>query len=121
MATQVKNIVRSIGHGRPDKIIVVDDDVDIYNISEVFHAIATKCHPLHGIKIENREISSGLTPYLSPEERNRGEGCTALFDCTWPVDWADDEDVPTRVSFRNDYPERIQKKVLQKLKKYGLQ
>lgn len=113
-ASQVRNVLCARGRGRPDKFIVVDDDVNIFNLGEVFHALATKCHPLRGIKTSDREIASGLTPYLSVEERDSGSGSTALFDCTWPANWPVTDDVPPRVSFKDDYPEEVQKEVLKK-------
>lgn len=118
IASQIRNILCARGRGRPDKFIVVDEDVNIFNLAEVFHAVATKCNPIRGIKIIDREIASFLTPYLSPEERDSGSGSTALFDCTWPAKWSITDDVPPRVSFKDDYPEEVKTEVMKKWQKY---
>lgn len=119
IASQVKNVLCSRGRGRPEKFVVVDDDVNVFNLAEVFHAIATKCHPVRGMKINDREIASGLTPYLSSEERHSGSGATAIFDCTWPAKWSVTDNVPPRVSFKDDYPDVVKTEISKKWRKYG--
>lgn len=121
IASQVRNVLCARGRGRPEKFIVVDDDVNIFNLAEVFHAVATKCHPVRGIKISDREIASGLTPYLSAEERDAGSGSTAIFDCTWPAGWSVRDDVPPRVSFNDDYPDVVKGEIKKKWIKYGFE
>lgn len=120
-ASWVRNVLCSRGRGRPDKFIVVDDDVNIFNLAEVFHAVATKCHPVRGMKILDKEKASSLTPYLSAEERDSGDGYTALFDCTWPAGWSPIHDTPTRVSFKDDYDDKVKRDVLRKWEKFGFQ
>jgi 4-hydroxy-3-polyprenylbenzoate decarboxylase len=101
------------------KAIVVDEDVDVFNVGQVIHAFSTKCHPVRGITARAHESAIDLTPFLSPEERYRLHGATAVFDCTWPVDWSVDFDRCLRVSFNEVYPQDIKEKVLDNWKNYG--
>jgi len=100
------------------KVIVVEDDVDVFNLSEVLHALASKCHPKRGIRLYDEAIDpSALTPFLSPEERKWHMGAKAVFDCTWPVEW--EGAVPGRVSFNEMYPQEIRERVIRNWAHYG--
>lgn len=103
-----------------NKHIVVDEDVDVFNMGEVLHAFATKCHPGHGIQYEWYEgRSNSLTPFYSPEERKRLKGVSVVFDSTWPPEWPQDI-VPVKASFKTIYPKELQEKVIGNWEKYGL-
>lgn len=102
------------------KVIVVEDDVDVFNLAEVLHALASKCHPSRSIKIlEGTVDPSPLNPFLSPEERRLQVGAKAVFDCTWPVDWSKETVVPPRVSFNEMYPAEVKEKVTKNWANYG--
>ncbi|MBI2861164.1 MAG: UbiD family decarboxylase [Chloroflexi bacterium] len=105
------------GHSTP-YIIVVDDDVDPFNMTQVMHALVTKCHPGRGIvKVENTPVIP-FAPFLSPQERDIQVGAKVYFDCTWPVE-ADPKTLPKRVSFAETYPPEVQEKALALWRKYG--
>ena len=99
-------------------IIVVNDDVDPFDRSQVWHALATKCHPDRGIVKRKRGVLMPLLPSATSYERRHGLGARTYFDCTWPLD-CDPKKLPKRVSFKEIYPEEIQQKALAKWKKYG--
>jgi 4-hydroxy-3-polyprenylbenzoate decarboxylase len=102
-----------------NKHIVVDEDVDVFNMSEVLHAFASKCHPGRGILYEWYEgRANPLTPFYSIKERNRLKGVSVAFDCTWPLDWSD-EIIPPKVSFKEIYSQEIQELVNKNWKEYG--
>jgi 4-hydroxy-3-polyprenylbenzoate decarboxylase len=105
------------GHSLP-YLIVVNDDVDPFNMTQVLHALATKCHPDRGIVKQEQATGISLYPWASQYERKHGLGSRAYFDCTWPLDWEPSE-VPKRVSFAESYPLEIQKKALAEWQKYG--
>ncbi len=115
---QVENLIYAHGLGEV-KTIVVDSDVDVFNLNEVIHAFATKCHPQKGIRISEVNFTIELTPYLSLEERKGAKGYRSLFDCTWTEDWSKETDIPPRVSFKEVYPEEIKDKVIKNWKSYG--
>jgi len=103
-----------------NKHMVVDEDVDVFNMGEVLHAFATKCHPGRGIQYEWYEgRSNSLTPFYSPEERKRLKGVSVVFDCTWPPEWPEDI-IPIKASFKTIYPHELQEKVIKNWEKYGL-
>jgi 4-hydroxy-3-polyprenylbenzoate decarboxylase len=108
------------------KILVVEDDVDIFNLSEVLHAWATRCHSgdarkgRGGVFIKNVEGSAqALTPCYDMEERSRRAGAVAAFDVSFPSSW-DPTEIPIKATFQAMYPEEIKKKVLDNWKAYGL-
>lgn len=99
-------------------IIVVEDDVDPFDLGQVLHAVVSKCHPWRGIVRLEHAHGQALLPWLSRHEQKYLLGARAYFDCTWPPDW-DPADVPKRCSFDNVYPADVQQKVLAKWRKYG--
>jgi len=74
-------------------VILVDEDVDIFDINDVMWAMTTRfqadvdlitipcvqCHPL----------DPSNDPQYSPHLRIRGNACKAIFDCTVPFDQKD--------------------------------
>ena len=102
-----------------NKIIVVDDDVDVYNLSEVVHALSVKCHSYRGIfTYDEPGKGNPVTPCYSKEEAAKAHGAVGLFDATWPLEWAE-EDIPVKSSFKTIYPPEIQEKVIKNWKEYG--
>ena len=99
-------------------IIVVEDDVDPFNLGEVVHAVISKCHPSRGIVKAEHCTGMALIPWLSRHEQKYLQGARAYFDCTWPRDW-DPAEVPKKCSFNNIYPVEVQQKALDKWRKYG--
>jgi 4-hydroxy-3-polyprenylbenzoate decarboxylase len=103
-------------------VIIVDEAVDVFNLDEVFYALATKCHPLRGIEVHEREMLNPLMNYWSsPQEREARREGWVLFDCTWPPDWPRDSYVPQRMSFGEAYPQGIREKVIKEWKNYGFE
>ena len=102
------------------KVIVVDKDLDPFDMKQVIHAFATKCHPAKGITVEHYEgRANALTPCFSADERRRLKGASVVFDATWPDDW-EQEGIPVKSAFETTYPEAVKKKVLAEWASYGL-
>nr|MDP2190405.1 UbiD family decarboxylase [Rhodoferax sp.] len=102
------------------KIIIVDEDVDVFNMSAVIHAFATKCHPDRGTHIHRYEgRANALTPAYSLEERVARAGATVAFDSTWPPEWPR-ESTPIRATLDAMYSPDVQKRVLERYKSLGL-
>jgi 4-hydroxy-3-polyprenylbenzoate decarboxylase len=102
------------------KIIIVDEDVDVFNMSAVIHAFATKCHPDRGTHIHRYEgRANALTPAYSLEERVSHSGASVAFDSTWPPDWPK-EATPIRATLDSMYSPEIQKLVAERYKLLGL-
>jgi 4-hydroxy-3-polyprenylbenzoate decarboxylase len=105
---------------RVTRLIVVDDDVDVFNLGQVLHAYSTKCHPARGtILAEFEGRVQALTPAYSREERRRVYSATALSDCTWPSEWSPETDIPVKSSFGMMYPEELKQKVIANWSQYG--
>lgn len=100
-------------------VVVVDKDVDVFNLGEVVHAIATKCHPVRGVHSRPNTPGHALYPFLNFEERLWGRAANLLLDCTWPVGWDPNIEIPPKASFGNIYPKDVQKKVVANWKNYG--
>lgn len=100
-------------------VLVVEEDIDIYNWAEVMHAFATRCHPVTGIRVYEHGLASPVTPFLTTEDRLMLKGAQVLFDCTFPVHWDAKIDRPRLMSFRTGYPEDIIKRVEENWTAYG--
>lgn len=100
-------------------VIVVDDDVDVYNLQQVLHAVVTKCHPYRGISRVESATGMAFMPFLSPYERSQRLSAKVVFDCTWPLHWDPVTDVPTKTSFDTAYPKEIRDHVLKNWESYG--
>jgi len=118
VAEQIGGILTSRRAGI-SKIVVVDRDTDIFNLGEVVHALATKCHPGRGIIIIDCDGKANPAfPAYSAEERKGLKGATAVFDCTWPLEWPREE-VPVKSAFAHIYSRELQEKVLKNWNNYG--
>lgn len=67
-------------------VVVVDDDIDIYNPNDVIWAIGTRSEP-ENIDILRRCWSGPLDPAI-PRER-KGFNSRAIIDATRPYEWKD--------------------------------
>lgn len=119
IANQIWNAIRAQGWHHP-LVMVVEDDVDVYNMAQVLHALATRCNPSTGLRVDPHDIGTALLPYLKEEERQWRKGSSVLFDCTWPVEWTRERDIPPLSSFNAIYPREIREKVEKNWKKWGL-
>ncbi|MFC2013675.1 UbiD family decarboxylase [Chloroflexota bacterium] len=119
VADEIAHVIWATAMGRATPyIIIVDDDVDPFNMTQVTHAVATRCHPYRGIVRLEHTAGTPMFPWLSPYERKYFLGAKAYFDCTWPVDW-NPSDVPGKVSFDTAYPPHVQQKARVTWSKYG--
>ena len=102
------------------KVIVVDDDVDVFNMAAVIHAFSTKCHPERGVHVTRYQgRANTLTPAYSMKERIARAGASVAFDSTWPPEWPVNE-TPIRATLDAMYSPDVQKKVLARWKALGL-
>jgi len=68
-------------------VVVVDDDIDIYNTDEVIWAMATRGDPASSVDIVRRCWSGPLDPAI-PQE-GKGFNSRILIDATRPYEWRD--------------------------------
>jgi 4-hydroxy-3-polyprenylbenzoate decarboxylase len=79
-------------------VVVVDDDIDVTDISDVMWAILTRSDPATSIDIIPRTTSTPLDPRISPEDRSSGRyfNSRAIIDATKPFEWRDQFPKPVR-------------------------
>ena len=113
-----------IFHGKPSvnapKILLVEDDVDITNLSEVVWAFATRSHP----DVQRGEIhyppalSMQLAVYLTEEESHTFRAGKVIYNCLL-ADLYPEGERPVKGSFENGWPAEIQQRVLDRWHEYG--
>jgi 4-hydroxy-3-polyprenylbenzoate decarboxylase len=104
-------VVNRSGH-RPRYVIVVDDDVDIRNPTELLWAVVTRTDPIKDIHIIPRTASSPTEPSIPPWEGNLMSRC--ILDATRPYEWIDK--FPPTVDVSPEVRERVMNKFAQAVK-----
>jgi len=106
------------------KIFLVDDDIDVFDMREVMHAFIDRCHPVRGTHIIDGKGSFMLVPYFDRVDRQKlrtdGDSVSIIYDCTWPVGWSEERDIPVRMSFKTSFSQAMQQRVLDKWEKRWL-
>jgi 4-hydroxy-3-polyprenylbenzoate decarboxylase len=69
-------------------VVVVDEDIDIYNSDEVIWAMATRSDPATSVDIIRRCWSGPLDPIIP--QSAKGFNSRMLIDATRPFEWRDD-------------------------------
>ena len=70
-------------------VVVVDDDIDVYDTMEVMWAMATRSDPVRDINIIPRAWSDELDPMVAPGNADAPFNSRAIIDATWPWEWGD--------------------------------
>ncbi len=110
----------NLGPWCPPYVVVVDADIDVFDLKDVLYAIVQRCHPIRGIRSNTWPLfAQPICPFSSPAERREGPQARALFDCTFPAEWSREVDRPFLVRFDTVYPKEIQERVLQNWQNYG--
>lgn len=109
-----------VGGGGP-VIVLVDEDIDPTDNDDVWWALTTRLHPVHGLHRADT-LPRPLQPWLSPDDRDQGRNYFLLFDCTFPMDWPEEyrRDHTRAVTFGLDYPAELQERVKQRWERLGL-
>ena len=68
-------------------VIVVDEDIDIFNLGDVLWALITRCDPERDIRVISRTWSGNGDPALRTEDR--GHNSRLAIDATKPWEWID--------------------------------
>jgi UbiD family decarboxylase len=91
-------------------IIIVDDDIDPSNISEVLWAVTTRCDPATGIDILREVHTLIKDPLIPPDKRKRGEltGSVAIINACKPYSWI--KEFPTVLKSSEELIMRTKKK-----------
>ena len=88
-------------------VVVVDDDVDPSDLSQVWWAIGMKFQPDRGTDILKRGFPSHIDPSLPIEEKDTTS--RMILDATTPFEWKK-EKKPTLITLSEDVVERVKKR-----------
>lgn len=69
-------------------MVVVDDDIDVYDMNDVLWAMCTRVDPAVDTDFIRRAWSGPLDPVI-PKDR-KGFNTRAIIDATKPYEWAKD-------------------------------
>ena len=70
--------------------VIVDDDIDVYDMDEVIWALGTRSDPQNAIEILTHCLTGPLDPAIKPDENGRKVFNTrAIIDACRPWDWRD--------------------------------
>ena len=85
-------------HGR--FVIVVDEDIDPYNLEQVLWAIATRCDPETSLDVSRRIWSYKIDPRLPKQKKEVADytGSVAIIDACRPYHWIDEFPATTQIS-----------------------
>lgn len=85
-------------HGR--FIIVVDEDIDPFNLEDVLWAVATRCDPETSLDVCRRIWSIKSDPRMTEEKKDSGNltGSAAIIDACRPYHWIKDFPPTTKIS-----------------------
>ncbi|WP_194923673.1 UbiD family decarboxylase [Catenulispora pinisilvae] len=121
-AELIERIADVIFAGKPSvnapKILVVEDDVDITDLSQVVWAFATRSHPERGEFHFPHKVSMQLAVYLSEEEQHTFMAGKVIYNCLL-ADLFPNGTRPVKGSFENGWPAQIQERVLTSWEAYG--
>jgi len=85
-------------HGR--FVIVVDDDIDPFDLDDVLWAVATRCDPETSLDVCRRIWSYKIDPRLPKDKKETGDytGAVAIIDACKPYHWIDEFPRTTKIS-----------------------
>lgn len=93
-----------------NRIILVSDDVDVYNVKDVLWALSTRCRPCHDEYPFDNVPGFPLTPYMSHGRGDQKRGGKVISDCVMKMEYETGRPF-TKVDFETSYPEGIKSKV----------
>lgn len=99
------------------KVIIMDDDIDPGNLSQLIWAFATRHHPDRRIALADQYMFP-LVAYLSQEEKNASVSTRVIYNCLTPFHNWPKEVRPVEASFRG-YSKALQQHVIENWENYG--
>jgi phenacrylate decarboxylase len=100
------------------RLVLVGEDIDIYDFKDVIWAFCTRCRP--GIDEYIFEDVPGfpLIPYMSHGNGAPNKGGKVVSDALLPVEYTTGKNWEA-ADFKNSFPVEVQEKVLAKWEAYG--
>lgn len=94
-----------------NRLLLVGDDIDVYDWNKVMWAFTTRCRPCHDDHCFEEVRSHPLTPYMSQVPGAPRKGGKLVSDCIMASEYQKPRNFK-HVDFEHSYPEDIKKKVL---------
>ena len=101
-------------------VVLVDEDVDVTDVEDVWWAI---CSRMNG---ENYEVirnvaANALFPWITPAQRQSHEASVWVMDATFPHDWSPEyRAAHTKISnFKHGWSDSTKQKILARWNEYG--
>lgn len=100
------------------RLVIVGEDIDVYNFKDVIWAFCTKCRP--GLDEYHFEEVRGfpLIPYMSHGNGDKHTGGKVVANCLMPTEYTTGRDWEA-ADFKESFPAEVQEKVLQKWEVMG--
>jgi phenacrylate decarboxylase len=99
-------------------ILVVSDDIDVYNFQDVMWAYATRCRPGVDDFCFHNTLGFPLVPYQWQGEGPPDVATKIVSNCMLPVEYTDGPNWEVG-DFENGFPEKIKQRVLRDWSKLG--
>ncbi|KAI1027836.1 hypothetical protein LB503_011926 [Fusarium chuoi] len=94
-----------------NRIILVGDDVDVFDWNDVMWALVTRCRPGKDEALFEEVRGHPITPYMSHGPHgNPTQGGKVISDCLMPIEYQGKRNF-RECSFNKSYPEDIKNKV----------
>jgi 4-hydroxy-3-polyprenylbenzoate decarboxylase len=107
-------------HRLAQAIVLVDEDVDVTNVEEVWWAICTRMHP-QSYRVVRGISANPLIPFLTPAEREHYESEMWVMNASFPYEWTPEYRAShTGISdFTSGYSDETKTSVLSRWQEYG--
>ncbi|KAL5627182.1 hypothetical protein FOBRF1_001525 [Fusarium oxysporum] len=94
-----------------NRIILIGDDIDVFNWNDVMWALVTRCRPGKDETLFEEVRGHPITPYMSHGPHgNPTQGGKVVSDCLMPIEYRGKKNF-RECSFNKSYPDDIKNKV----------
>ncbi|TVY79095.1 Ferulic acid decarboxylase 1 [Fusarium oxysporum f. sp. cubense] len=102
-----------------NRIILIGDDIDVFNWNDVMWALVTRCRPGKDETLFEEVRGHPITPYMSHGPHgNPTQGGKIVSDCLMPIEYQGKKNF-RECSFNKSYPDDIKNKVQARWKDMG--
>jgi UbiD family decarboxylase len=100
------------------RLVLVGDDIDVYNFKDVIFAFSTRCRPETDETFFQECRGFPLIPYMSHGSGSPVQGGKVVSDALMPIEYTDGPNWEL-AHFRHSYPKALQAKVNSNWKELG--
>lgn len=100
------------------RLLLVGDDIDVYDFADVMWAFTTRCRPGMDEYLFEEVAGFPLIPYMSHGNGKPNRGGKVVSDCLLPIEYTEGRNWEA-ADFKNSYPEELQQSVLERWAAWG--